>query len=76
MCFRKPTPGTGDANDWQGFVPPDLLPQVVDPKAGLLLSANHRPVGSLYRIPLGISTGSLGDTIRSWRLRERIVLAH
>jgi len=65
-------PGTGDANDWQGFVPPDLLPQVVDPKAGLLLTANHRPIGSFYRIPLGVSTGSLGDTIRSWRLRERL----
>ena len=63
-------PGTGDADDWQGFVPQDLLPHVVDPKAGLLWSANHRPIGTFYRIPLGISTGSMGDTIRSWRLRE------
>jgi acyl-homoserine lactone acylase PvdQ len=63
-------PGTGDADDWQGFVPQDLLPHVVDPKAGLLWSANHRPIGAFYRIPLGISTGSMGDTIRSWRLRE------
>jgi len=65
-------PGTGDKDDWQGFVPPELLPHVTDPKAGLLLSANHRPVGSFYRIPLGISTGSMGDTIRSWRLREKL----
>jgi penicillin amidase len=65
-------PGTGDNDDWQGFVPPELLPQVADPKAGLLLSANHLPVGSFYRIPLGISTGSMGDTIRSWRLREKL----
>jgi len=65
-------PGTGDKDDWQGFVPQELLPQVVDPEAGFLLSANHRPVGSCYRIPLGISTGSMGDTIRSWRLRERL----
>jgi penicillin G amidase len=63
-------PGTGDADDWRGFVPQDLLPHVVDPKAGLLWSANHRPIGAFYRIPLGISTGSMGDTIRSWRLRE------
>lgn len=63
-------PGTGDADDWQGFVPPDLLPHVVAPKAGVLWSANHRPVGAFYRIPLGLSTGSMGDTIRSWRLRE------
>lgn len=66
-------PGTGDADDWQGFVPQDLLPHVVDPKAGLLWSANHRPIGAFYRIPLGISTGSMGDTIRSWRLRELLV---
>jgi len=64
--------GTGDAADWQRFVPQELLPHIVNPKAGLLLSANHRPVGSFYPIPLGISTGSMGDTIRSWRLRERL----
>jgi penicillin amidase len=63
-------PGTGDADDWQGFVPQDLLPHILDPKAGLLLSANHRPIGAFYPIPLGISTGSMGDTVRSWRLRE------
>jgi len=67
-------PGTGDACEWEGFVPAALLPQVVDPRAGLLLSANHRPVGAFYRVPLGISTGSMGDTIRSWRLRERLDL--
>ena len=62
--------GRSDADDWQGFVPQKLVPQVMNPKAGLLLSANHRPVASFYEISLGISTGSMGDTIRSWRLRE------
>lgn len=69
---REAMPGTGDSWDWQGFVPSELLPRVSNPKSGLLLSANHRPVGSFYRIPLGISTGSMGDTVRSWRLRERL----
>lgn len=64
--------GAASDQDWQGFVPQDLLPHIDDPKAGLVLSANHRPVGSFYRIPLGLSTGSMGDTIRSWRLRERL----
>lgn len=64
--------GTGDKDDWQGFVPGHLLPRVEDPAQGFLLSANHRPVGAFYKIPLGTSTGSLGDTIRSWRLRERL----
>ena len=64
--------GTGDAGNWRGFVPAELLPGVLNPRQGLLFSANHRPVGSFYPIPLGISTGSMGDTIRSWRLRERL----
>jgi penicillin amidase len=66
------TTGVRDEDDWRGYVPASLLPQVTDPKQGLLLSANHRPVASFYGIPLGISTGSMGDTIRSWRLRERL----
>ena len=65
-------PGTGDADDWQGFVPATLVPQVEDPRSGFLFSANHRPIGSFYPVGLGTSTGSMGDTIRSWRLRERL----
>lgn len=65
-------PGRSDSDDWQGFVPAALVPQVQDPGRGFLLSANHRPIGSFYPVPLGISTGSMGDTIRSWRLRERL----
>lgn len=65
-------PGQADADDWLGYIPPDLLPQVFNPKQGYLFSANHRPVGSFYPLPLGISTGSMGDTIRSWRLRQRL----
>ncbi|MBE0542144.1 MAG: penicillin acylase family protein [Verrucomicrobia bacterium] len=65
-------PGTRDADDWQGFAPQELLPHVVNPKAGLLFSANHRPIASFYPLSLGISTGSMGDTMRSWRLRERL----
>ncbi len=63
-------PGTSDRDDWQGFVPAAFVPQVQDPVQGYLLSANHRPIGSFYPAPLGTSTGSMGDTIRSWRLRE------
>jgi len=64
--------GWDSANDWQGFVPHELLPQVINPKQGWLVSANHRPIASFYPISIGISTGSLGDTDRSWRLKERV----
>ncbi|MBM3496124.1 MAG: penicillin acylase family protein, partial [Armatimonadetes bacterium] len=61
---------TGNADAWQGFVPADLMPGVTDPDAGVILSANHRPVASFYSIPIGAGTGAMGETIRSWRLRE------
>ncbi len=64
--------GWDSANDWQGILPHELLPQVLDPGQGWLVSANHRPIASFYPISLGISTGSLGDTDRSWRLKERV----
>ncbi len=59
-------------NDWQDIVPHELLPQVINPQQGWLVTANHRPIASFYPISLGISTGSLGDTDRSWRLKERV----
>ncbi len=62
--------GSAEKYDWQAIVPHDLVPHVIDPRRGYVFSGNHRPVGSFYPIPLGISTGSMGDTLRSWRLRE------
>ncbi len=67
---RAALDGSTIRSDWRGFVPHDLLPHVINPKQGWIVSANHRPVGSFYPIPLGVSTGAMGDTIRSWRLRE------
>jgi acyl-homoserine lactone acylase PvdQ len=64
--------GWKSANDWQGFLPQELLPHVINPKQGWLVSANHRPIASFYPMSLGISTGSGGDTDRSWRLKERV----
>ena len=67
---RYAAKGYEDDQDWQGFVPYSLVPQLMDPRSDVLFSANHRPAGSFYKIPLGLSTGSMGDTVRSWRLRE------
>jgi len=64
--------GWDSANDWQGILPHELLPQVINPEQGWLVTANHRPIASFYPISMGISTGSLGDTDRSWRLKERV----
>jgi acyl-homoserine lactone acylase PvdQ len=62
--------GSASKFDWQAIIPPDLVPQVINPKQGYLFSGNHRPVGAFYPIPLGVSTGSMGDSMRSWRIRQ------
>jgi penicillin amidase len=69
---RCAQPGHHPDQDWQEILPPDLAPGVIDPAAGCLYSANHRPIGSWYPLPLGALTGTAGDTQRSWRLRERL----
>ncbi|NUQ35134.1 MAG: penicillin acylase family protein [Planctomycetaceae bacterium] len=62
--------GTESKYDWQGYLPHDLAPHNFNPSEGYILSGNHRPVGSFYKLPIGAGTGSGGDTGRSWRLRE------
>lgn len=69
---RAALDGTSSAWDWRGFVPHELLPHVLDPPRGWLASANHRAIGSFYPDTLGLSTGSAGHTVRSWRLYERL----
>jgi penicillin amidase len=69
---RGARPGHTTEQDWQEILPHDLLPGVLNPASGFIYSANHRPIESWYPIPLGTSTGAGGDTIRSWRLRERL----
>ncbi|MHC4740574.1 MAG: penicillin acylase family protein [Planctomycetota bacterium] len=64
--------GSTSKADWQGILPHELLPQVINPKNNWIVTANHRPIASFYPISMGISTGSLGDTDRSWRLKERV----
>jgi penicillin amidase len=64
--------GSSLAFDWLDIVPHELMPWVIAPADGFVLSANHMPVGAWYPIPVAIGTGSTGDTSRSRRLRERL----
>lgn len=45
--------GDDPRGDWQGHVPFDELPSVLDPKDGVIVSANARPHGPGYRHQLG-----------------------
>ena len=69
---RGAQPGHTSEQDWQEILPADLLPGVMNPAAGFVYSGNHRSIESWYPIPLGAMTGAGGDTVRSWRLRERL----
>ncbi len=69
---RRAHYGQNADDDWQEMVPHQLQPHVMNPAAGYLYSGNHRTIGSWYPIPIGAMTGTGGDTVRSWRLRERL----
>lgn len=62
--------GSASHFGWRTIIPHKLVPHVIDPKQGYLFSGNHRPIASFYPIPIGIRTGSGGDTLRSLRLRQ------
>jgi penicillin amidase len=64
--------GSSSEWNWQGMIPQDLLPHVINPKQGYLVSANHRVIQSFYELPLGTSTGAFGETDRGLRIKERI----
>ncbi|WP_442485318.1 penicillin acylase family protein [Aeoliella sp. SH292] len=69
---REARPARTMSDDWREYVPHELAPQVMNPQAGYLYSGNHRTIGAWYPIPFGAMTGMGGDTVRSWRLRERL----
>jgi penicillin amidase len=50
---------------WQDVIPQDYLPEVTDPSEGLVYSANHRPAGEWYPLPLVTPNKVLGHTHRS-----------
>lgn len=64
--------GTSRTNDWRMFIPASLAPQVMNPKTGYLVTANHRAIQSFYSLAMGDSTGSLGESDRGWRIKQRI----
>ena len=45
---RWPVPGWTGAYDWQGWIPFEALPRMLDPAAGVLFNANNRIVPEGY----------------------------
>ncbi len=66
---KLPVPGWHDTYEWTGFVPPDELPHVLNPREGFAVTANNRIVGDTFthRIDADWLSG-----FRASRIRERI----
>jgi penicillin amidase len=47
-CPDLPKPGWTGEYEWEGTIPYDELPEVIDPESGYLITANNRIVGDEY----------------------------
>jgi len=54
---------------WQGYIPPEELPRIVDPPSGFIVSANQRMMGKDY--PYAIAH-SFDGGYRAYRITQRL----
>ncbi|MBI3132677.1 MAG: penicillin acylase family protein [Acidobacteria bacterium] len=64
-----PRRGDDPANDWRGCLPTSLLPRVLDPASGFVVTANNRTVGSSFPNPVATEWASPS---RARRIREQL----
>ncbi|WP_097929263.1 penicillin acylase family protein [Monaibacterium marinum] len=64
---RMPVPGWVAQNDWQGYVPADQMPAIIDPRSGIVLNTNNRTTDREF--PYHVSF-VWGDTQRIQRARR------
>lgn len=65
---RFPVPGWDPEYQWDGFVPPEDLPEIMNPDSGYIMTANHMPVSEDYEYEIGRSY----FPYRGMRLEEMI----
>jgi penicillin amidase len=68
-----PAPGWKQAYEWKGYIPWDELPTSVNPKEGIIATANNRVVGADY--PYHI-THTWADPYRAERIQEGLSQDH
>lgn len=66
---RFPAPGWDSAYDWEGFIPFEELPSVVNPDEGFIVTANNAVIGEQYPYLL---TADWAYGYRSQRIRDMI----
>ncbi len=69
-CPDLPKPGWSGEFEWEGTIPYEELPELIDPESGFLVSANNRIVGEDY--PHHI-TSEWFDGFRAKRIEELIL---
>ncbi|MGZ8219670.1 penicillin acylase family protein [Methylomagnum sp.] len=57
------------AADWNGYIPPDELPRLIDPPEGYLATANNRTLGKAYPYVVG---HGFANGYRAHRIGERL----
>jgi len=65
-------PGDDPAHEWAGSIPRDGMPQIVDPPAGYLVTANNRPAPDDFPYPL---SGTWDEGMRARRIGALIEAA-
>ena len=54
---------------WNGFIPPEKLPRVIEPPEGFLATANNRTLGKAYPYVIG---HGFANGYRAYRIRQQI----
>jgi penicillin amidase len=66
-----PVSWAGGGRGWDGLVPPEEVPRLVDPESGILWTANNRTLGDDLLAPLGAGH-QFYDAARAARIHERL----
>jgi len=68
-----PVPGWDGRSEWQGFIPYEELPKLLDPPSGFIVTANNKVVGDDYPHFLAYD---MADPYRAQRITELLSAGH
>ncbi len=68
-----PVPGWDGRSEWQGFIPYEEMPSVLDPPAGFVVTANNKVVGDDYPHFLAYD---MADPYRAERITDLLAAGH
>jgi len=66
---RVPVPGWDSKSEWQGFVPYEEMPSLINPPAGFIVAANNKVAGDDFPHVIGTD---FGDPFRTQRINDQL----